>query len=438
MKEFAVRGPVFSLTEDPQRSSDAWFYHQDAVMVIRNGRIVSVNPADRCIDQVSQSMPVLEYPHCLICPGFIDTHIHYAQSRIVGSPAPGLIEWLEKYTFPEELRFSDTGYARTVAKEFLDELTANGTTSALVFPTVHSQSVEEFFEAACDKGMRMSVGKVLMNRHAPERLCDGEDYGISESEHLIDKWHGKGRQNYAITLRFAGTSTHQQMLSCGELVKRYPQIVFHTHLSETQAEIKWTLNLYRDCADYLGVYEKYGLVTDHCVFAHCVHLSDLECERLADSGAGAALCPTSNLFLGSGLVNPDRLANAAIKMSLGTDIGGGTSFSMLKTMQELYKVARAVGSHPNAFMLFYMATLGAARSLHIDRHVGSLQQGKEADFVILDDGNRPLTAQKLSDCRSTEERLFAYIILGDSANVRETWSMGRCLYSRDGLVPSIN
>ena len=431
MTEFAVRGPIFSLTENPQRSSDAWFYFHDGVMVVCDGRVQNIDAADRCIEPVRQSMPVFEYPDCLICPGFIDTHIHYAQARIVGSAAPGLLQWLEKYTFPEELRFADADYAQQVAGEFLDELAANGTTSALVFPTVHARSVEEFFAAARTKGMRMSAGKVLMNRHAPAGLCDGDGHGIAESEQLIERWHENGRQNYAVTLRFAGTSTNQQMQVCGELVKRYPEIIFHTHLSETQAEIEWTLNLFGDCKDYLGVYEKFGLVTDHSVFAHCVHLSDSECERLSESGGAAALCPTSNLFLGSGLVDSDRLSANGINLSLGTDIGGGTSFSMLQTMQELYKVARTLGSCPTSLMLFYLATLGAARALHIDRHVGSLQPGKEADFVILDAGARPLTAQKLNDARSTEQRLFAYIILGDRANVRETWSMGRCLYRRD-------
>ena len=430
MNEFAVRGSIFHTTANPTKDSDAWTYLNDGLMVVVDGRIKQVTPADECILSIENAMPVYEYPECLICPGFIDTHIHYAQTRIVGSPAPGLLEWLENHTFPEELQFGDSDYASQVAVEFLDELLRNGTTSALAYPTVHADSCNLFFEESHRRGLRMLAGKVLMNRNAPAGLLDGEDFGMGESERLIQKWHGNGRQSYAITLRFAGTSTVEQMKTCTELVNRYPDMLFHTHLSETLAEIEWVLGLYPEYQDYLAIYEEFGLVSEHSIFAHCIHLSESECERLADLGSTASLCPTSNLFLGSGLAQPNLLADHGIPISLGTDVGGGTSFSMLQTMQEMYKVARLGGANLDAFELFYLATLGGARALHIDDHLGSFKSGKEADFVVLDSGGRKLTQQKLERSNSIEELLFTYVILGSAQNVKETWSMGRRLYQR--------
>ena len=430
MREFAVRGSIFFASDNPSCSSDAWTFIEDGVLCVKDGHISFTAPSSQCIDSVRDSMPVFEYSDSLICPGFIDAHVHFAQTRIIGSPAPGLLEWLNNHTFPEELRFSDSEYAERVAEEFFDELLKNGTTSALVYPTVHAQSADRFFSEAHRRGLRMTAGKVLMDRNAPEGLCDDQNSGIHATEQLIHNWHGKGRQSYAITLRFAGTSTRQQMNACRQLVAKYPDLIFHTHLSETLAEIDWTLGLFPECSDYLSVYENFGMVNEHVVFAHCVHLGDSECRRLSDQGSSAALCPTSNLFLGSGLVNPSRLGEYGIQMSLGTDVGGGTSFSMLQTMQEMYKVSRAVGGYLDAFDLFYLATLGSARALHIDRYVGSFEAGKEADFIILDAGNRVLTERRLKAASSPEELLFAYIILGSSQNIRETWSMGKCMYRR--------
>ncbi len=429
MREFAVRGSLFSICDDPRSGPSAWTFLEDGILCVADGHIRFAAPSSECLESIRDSMPVLEYPNSLICPGFIDAHIHYAQTRIIGSPAPGLLEWLNQHTFPEELCFADEEYAQQVADEFFDELICNGTTSALVFPTVHAVSAERFFAASQLRGMRMVAGKVLMDRNAPKGLCDTAS-GIAEAERLIARWHGKGRQSYAVTLRFAGTSSRAQMEACQALLKEYPQLLFHTHLSETQAEIDWTLGLYPECADYVGVYEQYGMVNENSVFAHCVHLSESECQRLADQGCAAALCPTSNLFLGSGLVNPNWLAEHGIQRSLGTDVGGGTSFSMLQTMQEMYKVGRAAGAYLDAFELFYLATLGSARALHIDRYVGSFEPGKEADFLVLDAGNSQLMQRRLEMVADPEKLLFAYIILGNSDNVRETWSMGECLYRR--------
>ncbi len=431
MKRFGIRGAILDFIADPQEQAKAWRYFDDGLLVVGDGRVELLDSAAKHIDSLKDQLPVFEYPDCLICPGFIDTHVHYAQTRIIGSPAPGLLEWLDTYTFPEELRFQDPEYAALVADEFLDECLRNGTTTGQVYPTVHEDSADEFFAAAHRRGLRMVAGKVLMDRHAPQGLLDGEDSGEAGTERLIEKWHGKGRQSYSITLRFAGTSTRRQMELCRRLVDRYPNLLFHTHLSETLAEIDWTLGLFPDCSDYLSVYEKYGVVSNHSVFAHCIHLSESEQQRLADAGASAALCPTSNLFLGSGLAPIKRLADQKIKLSLGTDVGGGTSFSMLQTMHEMYKVAQLGEQGVGPFDLFYLATLGGARALHLDQHVGNFDQGKEADFVVLDAGGSNLSQQKFDRAGSVAERLFAYIILGGTHSVRETWSLGRRVWQRD-------
>ena len=430
MSEYAIRGRIFHTVANPKTEANAWQYFDDGVMVVSDGRVKFIEEASKCLDSLREKLPITEYPNCLICPGFIDTHIHYAQTRIIGCPAPGLLEWLDTYTFPEELRFSDPEYSSQVAVEFFDELAANGTTTAQVYPTVHENSADLFFEEAHNRGLRMVAGKVLMDRNAPDGLQDGDGHGEIETERLIGKWHGKDRQTYSITLRFAGTSTHQQMQICGQLVQRYPDLLFHTHLSETKAEIEWTLELFPDFSDYLSVYEGYGVLSDRSVFAHCIHLSESEQQRLSDAGAAIAMCPTSNLFLGSGLVPMNNLTERDINLSLGTDVGGGTSFSMLQTMHEMYKVAKIEGSYANPVELFYLATLGGARTLHIDQHVGSFENGKEADYVVLDSGGRNLTQQKLSQATSVEELLFAFIILGGVANVRETWSMGKRIFQR--------
>ncbi len=430
-KRFGIRGTFFDFVANPREESNALRYFEDGLIIISSGRVESIAAFPQSIHGPMGDCPILDYSDCLICPGFIDTHLHYSQTRIIGSPASGLLEWLEKYTFPEELRFNDSQYCALVANEFFDELVRNGTTSAQVYPTVHEISTDVFFEEAQSRGLRMIGGKVLMDRNAPAGLMDGSDCGEKATEKLIRKWHENGRQTYSITLRFAGTSTHDQMELCRRLVQKYPELLFHTHLAETLAEIAWTLRIYPDCPDYLAVYEHYGVVTDHSVFAHCIHLSESEKQRLTDAGATVALCPTSNSFLGSGLVPLNQLADHGIGLSMGTDIGGGTSFSMLQTMHEMYKVVQLGDDQGiDALDLFYLATLGGAKALRIDHHVGNFESGREADFVILDAGGRKLMERKIENSQSLAEKLFSYIILGDATNVRETWSMGRRVYQR--------
>ena len=431
MENIAVRGSIFYTTDDPSKNSNAVNYLEDGVLLIENGRIQDVLDGDRFGGDMAASRRVFEYPNCLICPGFIDSHVHFAQTRIMASPASGLLEWLERHTFPEEMRFADAAYATQVASEFLDLTARNGTTSALVYPTVHYGSTDCFFEQSANRGLRMVCGKVLMDRNAPEGLCDTVEDGTQDTERLIKKWHGTGRLTYAITPRFAGTSTPEQLASCRMLLEQYPDVLLHTHLSETHEEIEWTLGLFPGFEDYLAVYEHYGLVSERSVFAHCIHLSEHECQRMSDAGASALLCPTSNLFLGSGLVHARRLAEKGIATALATDVGGGTSFSMLQTMQDLYKVGQLVDEALSAAELFYLATLGGARALQIDQFVGSFESGKEADFVILDAGNSGYMNQRLANSRDFEDQLFLFALTGNDSNVRETWSMGEKIYSRD-------
>ncbi len=432
VKEFAVRGQVFHTTDNPATSANAWTFFDDGIVVVADGKIKDVvaNNSNGNLNQIRDRIPVYEYPDCLICPGFVDAHIHYAQTRIVGCPAPGLLEWLNKYTFPEELRFESSDYAAEVAIDFFDELLSNGTTCASVFPTVHAESVNKFFEEAQCRSVRVVGGKVLMDRNAPLGLRDGIGQGMTETEELIRKWHGNGRLSYSVIVRFAGTSTREQMSATSDLIQRYPELLFHSHLSETQAEIDWTLQLYPECKDYLAVYESYGMVTSMSLFAHCIHLSNSEMTRMADAGVASVLCPTSNLFLGSGFAQERRLSSKNVQTSLGTDVGGGTSFSMLQTMHEMYKVGRAVDEHLSSFDLFYLATLGGAKAIKVEQYIGNLNKGKEADFVILDGGGDKLTENKIKSAKTPEELLFAYVIFGGKQNIRETWSMGQCVYKR--------
>ena len=431
MANVAIRGAIFSAVDDSSLAQPSWQHLEDGVLIVADGRIEQVLPFSAFAESKYASHPLRHYPNSLICPGFVDAHIHYAQTRIPASPAAELIEWLENHTFPEELRFAESDYADEVATEFFDELLRNGTTSALVYPTVHQVSADKLFEHAHQRNVRMVAGKVLMDKNAPDGLLDGEDCGYAETRSLVKKWHQTGRQNYAIVLRFACTSTHEQMSLCGRLVEEYPEMLFHTHLSETREEIDWVLSMYSAASDYLEVYESYGLVTEHSVFAHCIHLSDSECRRMADAGASAVLCPTSNAFLGSGLAQPNRLEDFSIASSLGTDIGGGTSFSMLQTMSAMFGIAKLAGEHLSGAKMFHLATLSGARAMGVDQHVGSFAIGKEADFVILDGGRSAQMRRRLADARDIEELLFIYAMMGNAENVRETWSMGRCVHSRD-------
>ena len=336
----AYRASIVHFLDDPDSvaSDDCYQYFADGVLVVADGKVVSLGPAEQVLAELDAAVPVKEYPDGLIMPGFVDTHIHYPQTEMIAAYGEQLLQWLETYTFPVEKQFSDLEYARSIADRFLNELLRNGTTTALVFGSVHKQSVDAFFEACEQRNLRMIAGKVMMDRNAPDYVLDTPESSYADSKALIKKWHGRGRLRYAVTPRFAPTSTPQQLLLAGQLLKEHPGVYLHTHMSENADEVVWVEELFPHSDHYLHTYDEAGLLGRRSVFAHCIHLNDEEWSRLAQTQSNIAFCPSSNLFLGSGLFNLKRAVAEDIAVGLGTDVGGGTSFSLLRTMAEAYKV----------------------------------------------------------------------------------------------------
>jgi guanine deaminase len=373
-----------------------------------------------------------DYGDCIVMPGFIDAHIHFPQLRMLAAPGKDLLDWLTRFTFPEEARYSDFGYAKLNAKTFLQYLFANGTTAAMAFCSVHKTCVDALFGEALSRKMALVTGKTMMDRNALPEVHDDATTGGKDSEKLYQAWHGKGRLRYAISPRFAITSTEAQLKVSGELLKSYPDAMMQTHLSESPGEIAWIKTLFPNDLDYTAVYERFGLVKDHSVFAHGVHLSDSECQRLHDAGATIAHCPTSNNFLGSGLMSMKHLGkkNRPVSVALATDVGGGTSYSMLATLGETYKVQMLTGYRPSALELFHLATRGNAERLHLDHEIGALETGKYADIVVLDPRATPVLAARQDLSQSLEDMLFALMILGDDRAIRATYVAGEKVHER--------
>ncbi|WP_313222501.1 guanine deaminase [Stutzerimonas nitrititolerans] len=399
-------------------------YFEDGLLVVEDGKVVRNGHAADLLSTLPAGTEVIEYKDALITPGFIDTHIHYPQTGMIASYGEQLLDWLDTYTFPTERAFADKAHAGEVAQVFLRELLRNGTTTALVFGSVHKESVDAFFEQAHKLDLRMIAGKVLMDRNAPDYLTDTAESGYADSKELIERWHGNGRLHYAVTPRFAPTSTPEQLALAGKLFQEYPDLYMHTHLSENRKEIEWVRELFAERKGYLDVYDHHGLIGARSVFAHGVHLCDDECRRLGETGSAVAFCPTSNLFLGSGLFDLEKVEGFGVRVGLGTDVGAGTSFSQLQSLNEAYKVMQLQGKKLDPFKSLYLATLGGARALYLDDRIGSLQPGKDADFVVLDYKATPLIEYRLSQARSLEERLFALMILGDDRAVKETYAAG--------------
>ncbi|MFZ6774861.1 guanine deaminase [Undibacterium sp. SXout7W] len=425
------RASLLHFIQDPAFHEQAYRWHEDGLLLIADGKIVAADDYEVLKQRIPPDLQIRDFRGKLIMPGFIDTHIHYPQTDIIGSPAEGLLPWLETYTFPTEKQFSDPLHAIEVANFFLDELLRCGTTTAMVYCTVHPASVDAFFAASEARDLRMVAGKVLMDRHCPDFLQDTAESGIRDTEALIQRWHKRGRALYAITPRFAPTSSLEQMHLAGELARAYPDTYLQTHVAENTDEVAWARALFPSARSYMDVYDHYGMLRPRSMFAHCIWLDDLDRRRMADTGAAVAVCPTSNLFLGSGLFNFERADAMQVPLSLATDVGGGTSFSMLHTMNEAYKVARMSGTHLPALRMFYLATLGAARSMQLEGTLGSFSSGNEADFIVLDLQATPLLARRTARADSLEELLFALAILGDDRAVAATYAAGRCVHSRD-------
>lgn len=426
----AYRASVLHFTDDPALHVGSCRWHEDGILVVNDGKIAAAGDYENLKSLLAEGTVVHDYRGKLIMPGFIDTHIHYPQTDMIASPAAGLLPWLERYTFPTERRFEDPVHAREVSKFFLDQLLRCGTTTAMVYCTVHRQSVDAFFEESASRNLRMVAGKVLMDRHCPEFLRDTAERGVRDSEDLIQRWHGTGRQLYAITPRFAATSSQAQLQLTGELARAYPDTFVQTHLAENTDEVAWIQSLFPQARSYLDVYDAHGLLRPRAIFAHCIWIDDADRERLATSGAAAAVCPTSNLFLGSGLFDFERADACAMRLSLATDVGGGTSFSMLQTMAAAYQVARLRGTNLSALRLFYLATLGGARSMQLDGTIGNFVVGNEADFILLDPAATPLLQRRIARTESLEELLFAFAQLGDDRAIAASWSAGRQVHVR--------
>ena len=382
MPASAYRAKLLTFTGDPALSADAAVYHEDGVVIVEDGHVVAAGAWPALAGRVAKGASVHDLRDKLIVPGFIDTHIHYPQTDMIASPAPGLLPWLDTYTFPTERRFEDPAYARDTASFFVDELLACGTTTALVYCTVHKGSADALFAESEARNVRMEAGKVLMDRNCPEFLRDTAQSGYDDSAELIGRWHNRGRQMYALTPRFAPTSTEAQLEACGVLAREHPDVFIQSHVAENRDEVKWVADLFPGHRSYLDIYDHYGLLRRRAVYGHCIYLDDEDRRRMAETGAVASHCPTSNLFLGSGLFDFDAAGEAGMPVALATDVGGGTSFSMLQTMNEAHKVARLNGHHLSATRMFWLATAGAAEALDIGDKVGTLAVGSEADHVV--------------------------------------------------------
>jgi guanine deaminase len=429
----AYRASLLHFHADPAFADDAYSWFEDGLLIVEDGRVKAAGDYAQLAATLPPGLAPIDYRGQIITPGFIDTHLHYPQTDMIASPAPGLLPWLETYTFPTERQFADPVHARATAEFFLDELTRCGTTTAVVYCTVHRESVDAFFEASEARNLRMVAGKVLMDRNCPDFLRDAEGQ-VGESEALIKKWHKHARSLYAITPRFAPTSSPMQLAAIAELAKAYPDTFIQTHVSENQDEVNWVRELYPDARSYLGVYDGYGLMRPRALFGHCIWLDDEDFARMAATGSAASVCPTSNLFLGSGLFDFEKADGAGAQVTLGTDVGAGTSFSMLQTMNEAYKVARLKGSYLPALRMFYLATLGAARAMDLEGTIGSFAVGAEADFIVLDPQSTPLLARRSSHCDTLEEQLFALALLGDDRAIRATYAAGVKVHERGGAV----
>jgi guanine deaminase len=424
-----LRGRVLSFVAEPQGRDDAasYRYVEDGAVVIGpDGKIIMVGEYNA---RAAAHHQVIDHRPNLILPGFIDPHIHFPQMQVIASYAANLLEWLNTYTFVEEQKFGDAGHAGRIASRFFDELIRHGTTSAAAYCSVHPQSVDAFFGEAAKRDMLMIAGKVMMDRNAPAALCDTPQTSYDDSKRLLEKWHGKGRAHYAITPRFAITSSHEQMEMAEALAREFPDNHIQTHVDENVAEIQLARELYPNLPDYLGIYERYHLLGPKTLLGHCIHLTHRECEVLAATRSVAVWCPTSNLFIGSGLFDRDRLAEHGARIAVATDVGGGTSYSMLRTLDEGYKVLQLRGQRLNPLSSFYMMTLGNARAVSLEDRIGSIAAGMDADLVVLDACATPQMALRMEAVDSLANELFLLQTCGDDRAVVETYVMGKAMKS---------
>lgn len=430
----ALRGQLLYFVDDPFLSDPeaSLIYERDGLLLMEGGLIRAVGPASALLPTLPEGTAIHHEAEHLILPGFIDAHVHYSQLAIIGSYGEQLLTWLNKYTFPAERRFQDAQHAAEIAQAFIDALLRNGTTAASVFCTVHPQSVSALFEAAERLNMRLSAGKVLMDRNAPEGLLDTPQRAYDESRALIDRWHQRGRALYCVTPRFAITSTPAQLEVAASLYHETPGALLQSHVSENVQEIDTVRQLFPQRADYVDVYAHYGLLGPRTIYGHGVHFTEADWRRFHEAGAAIAHCPTSNFFIGSGLFDISAAKNSArpVRVGLATDVGGGTSFSMLRTLAEAYKMAQLRGYPLSAREGFYLATLGSARALYLDDIIGTFAPGMEADAILIDPHATPLLAKRMQSAQTLDERLFVLMTLGDDRVIRATYVAGKRVYQR--------
>ncbi len=420
-----LRGRLLTFHDAPQGAEDtgAYSYDEDGALLIEAGKI-SRRGSFAEIRAAAPDATVVDHRPHLILPGFIDTHIHFPQAQVIASWADQLLDWLNDYTFPAELKFADKAHGRRIARGFYDALLSHGTTTASAYCSSHPNSVDAYFEEAESRGMLMLGGKTMMDRNAPADLCDTAQSAYDDSKALLQKWHGRGRAHYVITPRFAITSTPKQLEAAGSLLKEHPACHLQTHINENHNEIAFTLELYPEAGDYLGVYESFGLLGAKTLLGHCIHMNERELGVMRDTGSVAVFCPTSNLFLGSGLFDRKRLEDAGVKTAIATDVGGGTNYSMLRTLDEGYKVLQLQRQRLHPLTCFYWITMGNAKALSLADRIGTLEPGTDADLVVLNArATRPM-ALRMETVETLSEELFVLQTLGDDRAVVETYVAG--------------
>ncbi|SFG93333.1 guanine deaminase [Palleronia marisminoris] len=425
MTETLLRGRLLTFHREPADATDtdAYTYIEDAGLLIEDGVIAAAGSYAEIAARAPAAAVVDHRPH-LMMAGFIDTHLHFPQVQVIASWGAQLLDWLNHYTFPEETRFADADHCARMAAAFLDQLTDNGTTTAVAFCSVHAASADALFAEATRRNMRMLGGKVMMDRNAPDGLRDTPQTGYDDSTALIARWHGQGRNGYVITPRFAITSTPEQLDMAGALAAEHPDCHIQTHLSENHAEIAYTAELYPEARDYLDVYERHGLLGPKTLLGHAIHLNPREVDALAATGARPVFCPTSNLFLGSGLFDEARLRSRGITSGIATDVGAGTSYSMLQTLNEGYKVLQLQGQALHPMRAFHWATRGNAAVLGLEDRIGTLDPGTEADIVVLNARATDAMALRAERASTLAEELFILQVMGDDRAVEEVYVAG--------------
>ncbi|MCK8483161.1 guanine deaminase [Aliiroseovarius sp. S2029] len=423
-------GQTIRFTADPFTNplTDSVTYERHGAVAVENGRIADVGPADDLRNKHPQAR-VIDYGDALISPGFVDAHVHYPQTAIIASWGKRLIDWLNSYTFPEESRFGDPAHAAQIAETYFDLVTAAGTTTTVSYCTIHPESVDAYFTAAAKRGLRVLGGKTCMDRNAPDTLQDTAPHAYDDSKALLERWHGQDRLTYVITPRFAPTSTPDQLAALGALWAEHPDVLMQTHISEQHEEIAWVADLFPDARDYLDVYEHHGLLGPGALLGHAIHLTDRERDRIREVDASLIHCPTSNLFIGSGLFDMQGLMEQGHRIGLATDTGGGSSFSMLRTMAAAYEVGQLRGHPLHPAQLWWLATEGSARALHMADRIGTLEPGSEADLAVIDLSSTQAIAQRAARAEDIWQAIFPTIMMGDDRAIKAVWANGSCLRS---------